>query len=118
STLSPSSSSSSLARVCAAFSPASGFPPGCMNFVVPCLRTTSTRPCASWMIAALTWMSGTGEDLSGIEQVERIEHGLDLTLQLPLVVTELLREPAALEHADAVLTRERAAEADRRSEQV
>ena len=55
---SPISSCSSRARASAALSPVSGLPPGCMNTDVPCLRTTSTRPAASVITAALTKIRG------------------------------------------------------------
>src|SRR5690606_13388016 len=118
STRRPSSSSSSRASVCAGLSAGSGFPPGCMNAVVPCLRTTSTRSASSVITAALTWMSGTVEHLSRVEDAERVEHPNDLTLQLPLVVSQLLRQPAALQHPDPMFSGERSTEPDRRTEEV
>ena len=41
-------------REAAATSPGSGLPPGCMNTLVPALRTNSTRRSASTMMAAET----------------------------------------------------------------
>jgi hypothetical protein len=57
-----------------------------------------------------------GEDLARIQ--EGVEHPGDLALQLPLILAELVDEPAALEHADPVLAGEGAAEAQRRAEQL
>ncbi len=37
-----------------------GLPPGCMNAVVPALRTSSRRPSASVMTAAETWIRRGG----------------------------------------------------------
>ena len=52
----PSSSSSSRLRVSAGDSPASGLPPGCMNAVVPSLRTSRSLRRLSRMTAADTRM--------------------------------------------------------------
>src|SRR5690606_1319590 len=117
-TCSDSSSSSSRMRVAAALSPGSGLPPGCMNLVVPRLRTTMARPRSSTITAALTLMSGIREHLAGVEDALRVEDAQDLPLDLPLVVAELLGEPAALQDPDPVLAGERATEADRGAEQL
>ncbi len=58
------------------------------------------------------------EHLAGVQDAEGIEDAGDVSLQGPLIVAQLLGEPASLEHADAVLTGERAAERERRAEQL
>lgn len=50
------------------------------------------------------------EDLAGIEDPLRIEDRADLRLEVQLILSELISEPAPLEQADAMLPRQRAAQ--------
>src|SRR5690625_4127368 len=61
---------------------------------------------------------GTSEHLSRIHDPQGGEHPSDTPLDLELVLTQLRRKPLAFEDPHAVLARERAAEPQRRSEQV